>query len=144
LRGGFLNLSHSVGRGHLMRAVFEGLAMNWRWLRGPAEKLAGRTFQYWRLTGGGALSDVWAQIMADVVGLPMHRQANPRVNNVIGMGLLAFSRLGLVKMEDIPGMIQFDRVFEPDPKNRLIYDRMFAQFLEAKDKIRPVFHNLNK
>jgi len=144
LRGGFLNLSHSVGRSHLMRAVFEGLAMNWRWLRGPAEKLAGRTFQYWRLTGGGALSDVWAQIMADVVGLPMHRQANPRVNNVIGMGLLAFSRLGLVKVEDIPGMIQFDRVFEPDPKNRLIYDRMFAQFLEAKDKIRPVFHNLNK
>ena len=144
LRGGFLNLSHSVGRGHLMRAVFEGLAMNWRWLRGPAEKLSGRTFQYWRLTGGGALSDVWAQIMADVVGIPMHRQANPRVNNVIGMGLLAFSRLGLVKVEDIPGMIQFDRVFEPDPKNRLIYDRMFAQFLEAKDKIRPVFHNLNK
>jgi xylulokinase len=144
LRGGFLNLSHSVGRGHLMRAVFEGLAMNWRWLRGPAEKLAGRTFLYWRLTGGGALSDVWAQIMADVVGLPMHRQANPRVNNVIGMGLLAFSRLGLLKVEDIPDMIRFDRVFEPDPKNRLIYDRMFAQFLEAKDKIRPVFHHLNK
>jgi hypothetical protein len=41
-------------------------------------------------------------------------------------------------------MIQFDRVFEPDPKNRLIYDHMFAQFLAAKDKIRPVFHNLNK
>jgi xylulokinase len=144
LRGGFLNLSHSVGRGHLMRAVYEGLAMNWRWLRGPAEKLAGRTFHYWRLTGGGALSDVWAQIMADVVGLPMHRQANPRINNVIGMGLLAFSRLGLVKVEDIPNMIKFDRVFEPDPKNRLIYDRMFAQFLAAKDKIRPVFHALNK
>jgi xylulokinase len=144
LRGGFLNLSHSTGRGHLVRAVFEGLAMNWRWLRDPAEKLSGRTFQYWRLTGGGALSDVWAQIMADVVGLPMHRQANPRFNNVIGMGLLAFNRLGRVKVEDIPGMIQFDRVFEPDPKNRPIYERMFAQFLAAKDKIRPVFHSLNK
>jgi len=144
MRGGFLNLSHSISRSHLMRAVFEGLAMNWRWLRGPAEKLAGRTFKYWRLTGGGALSDVWAQIMADVVGLPMHRQANPRIHNVIGMGLLAFNRLGLLKVEEIPGMIKFDRVFEPDPKNHLIYDRMFAQFLEAKNRIRPVFHNLNK
>jgi xylulokinase len=144
LRGGFLNLSHSTSRSHLMRAVFEGLAMNWRWLRNPAEKLAGRTFRYWRLTGGGALSDVWAQIMADVVGIPMHRQANPRIHNVIGMGLLAFSRLGLLKLEDIPGMIKFDRVFEPDPKNRLIYDGMFEQFLAAKDKIRPVFHKLNK
>jgi xylulokinase len=144
MRGGFLNLSHSISRSHLMRAVFEGLAMNWRWLRGPAEKLAGRTFQYWRLTGGGALSDVWSQIMADVVGLPMHRQANPRIHNVIGMGLLAFSRLGRVNVEDIPDMIKFDRVFEPDSKNHLIYDRIFTHWQEARDRIRPVFHKMNK
>jgi xylulokinase len=144
LRGGFLNLSHNTNRAHLMRSVFEGLAMNWRWLRGPVEKLSGRTFQYWRLTGGGALSDTWAQIMADVVGIPMHRQVNPRAHNLIGMGLLAFSRLGLVKLEDIPEMIKFDRVFEPDVRNRIIYDRMFERFLEAKGKLRPVFHKLNK
>ncbi len=144
MRGGFLNLSPRTSRAHLTRAVFEGLAMNWRWLRDPAEKLIGRPFKYWRLTGGGALSDLWSQIMADVVGLPMHRQADPRNNNVIGMGLLAFNRLGLVKLEDIPNMIKFDRVFEPDPKTRLVYDRMFAQFMASKDRIRPVFHALNK
>jgi xylulokinase len=144
MRGGFLNIASRTSRAHLTRAVFEGLAMSWRWLRGPAEKLIGKPFHYWRLTGGGALSDVWSQIMADVVGLPMHRQANPRNNNVIGMGLLAFNRLGLVKLEDIPNMIRFDRIFEPDPSNRLIYDRMFAQFMSSKDKIRPVLHALNK
>jgi xylulokinase len=144
LRGGFLNLSHSTGRGQLMRAVFEGLAMNWRWLRDPAEKLAGRTFQYWRLTGGGALSDVWAQIMADVVGIPMHRQANPRIHNVLGMGFLAFSRLGKLNLEDVPGMIKFDRVFEPDPQHQPIYHRMYEMFTAAREKIRPVFHALNK
>jgi xylulokinase len=143
MRGGFLNLSPKTTRAHLTRAVFEGIAMNWRWLRGPAEKLIGRPLQYWRLTGGGALSDLWSQIMADVVGIPMHRQADPRNNNVIGMGLLAFNRLGLVRLEDIPNMIKFDRVFEPDPKNRLIYDRIFAQFISSKNKIRPVFHALN-
>ncbi|HET6847105.1 MAG TPA: FGGY-family carbohydrate kinase, partial [Anaerolineales bacterium] len=144
LRGGFLNLSHSTGRAHLVRAVFEGLAMNWRWLREPAEKLAGRKFQYWRLTGGGALSNIWAQTMADVVGIPMHRQANPRIHNVLGMGFLAFQRLGKLNLEDVPGMIQFDRVFEPDPKNKEIYDRLYAQFTAAREKIRPVFHALNK
>jgi len=144
MRGGFLNLSHSVTRSHLVRAVYEGLSMNWRWLRRPAEKLAGRTFKYWRLTGGGALSNVWAQIMADVVGLPMHRQTNPRFHNVIGMGLLAFSRLGLLNVDDIPGMIKFDRVFEPDTRNQMLYDRVFNQFLEAKDRLKPVFHKMNK
>jgi xylulokinase len=82
--------------------------------------------------------------MADVVGIPMHRQANPRTNNLLGMGLLAFSRLGLLNVEDIPGMIKFDRVFEPDMKNQGIYDRMFAEFLEAKDRLKPIFHKLNK
>ncbi len=144
MRGGFLNLSHRTTRAHLTRAVFEGLAMNWRWLRGPAEKLIGRTCQSWRLTGGGALSDVWSQIMADVVGIPMHRQADPRNGNVIGIGLLAFHRLGMVKLADIPAMIKFDRVFTPDPKNRAVYERMYAQFMACKDKIRPVFHALNK
>ena len=144
MRGGFLNISSQTSRAHLTRAVFEGLAMNWRWLRGSAEKLIDKQFQYWRLTGGGALSDVWSQIMADVVGLPMHRQADPRNNNVIGMGLLAFNRLGLVALEDIPNKIKFDRIFEPDPKNRITYNRMFTQFMASKDKIRPVFHALNK
>ena len=63
---------------------------------------------------------------------------------MIGMGLLAFNRLGLVKLEDIPNMIKFDRIFEPDPHNRLIYDRMFAQFMAFKDKVRPVMHALNE
>jgi len=144
MRGGFLNLSNITSRSHLMRAVFEGLSMNWRWLREPAEKLSGRKFQYWRLTGGGALSDFWSQIMADVVGIPMHRQANPRIHNVLGMGLLAFSRLGKVKVEDIPAMVKFDRIFEPDPKNRAIYDEMYGHFSVAREKIRPVLHAMNK
>jgi xylulokinase len=74
----------------------------------------------------------------------MHRQANPRLHNVLGMGFLAFNRLGRLKLEDVPGMIKFDRVFEPDPKNKPIYDRLYARWSEARDKIRPVMHALNK
>jgi xylulokinase len=74
----------------------------------------------------------------------MHRQANPRHSNVIGMGLLAFSRLGKVQLADIPEMIKFDRIFEPDPKNRPLYDKLFERWSEAREKIRPVMHALNK
>lgn len=144
LRGGFLNLAHGTDRAHLMRAVFEGISMNWRWLRGPAEKMTNRTFKYWRVAGGGAISDVWVQIMADVVGLPMHRHAQPRMSTMIGMGLVAFNRLGQVRREDIPEMTHFDRIFEPNPKNAAIYDRIYAQFTAAREKIRPVMHALNR
>jgi hypothetical protein len=44
----------------------------------------------------------------------------------------------------VPGMIKFDRVFEPDPQHQPIYDRMYEQFTAAREKIRPVFHALNK
>jgi xylulokinase len=81
--------------------------------------------------------------MADIVGIPMHRQANPRSHNVLGMGLLAFSRLGKLDLAEVPGMIKFDRIFEPDPKNRAAYDHMYAQFSAAREKIRPVMHALN-
>jgi hypothetical protein len=49
-----------------------------------------------------------------------------------------------VKLKDTPGMIKFDRVFGPDPKNQAVYGRMYAQFTAAKEKNRPVFHALNK
>jgi hypothetical protein len=60
------------------------------------------------------------------------------------MGFLAFNRLGKLDLEEVPGMIKFDRVFEPDPKNQPIYDHMYAQFTAAREKMRPVFHALNK
>ena len=95
------------------------------------------------MTGGG-LANPLAKIKADGIGSPMHRQSNPRLHNVVGTGLLAFSRLGRVKLVDIPSMIQFDRVFEPDAKNRAVNDHRYAQLTAAGEKTRPVFHALNK
>jgi sugar (pentulose or hexulose) kinase len=60
----------------------------------PNEMMGSCTLGYWQLTGGGALSTTRAQIMADGIGVPMYRQSNPRIHDVVGMGLLALIRLG--------------------------------------------------
>ncbi|CAG0950303.1 xylulokinase [Anaerolineales bacterium] len=143
-RGGFINLSNKSTRAHMTRAVLEGIAMNWRWLREPTEKMIGRKFEYWRLTGGGALSDVWAQIMADVVGIPMRQQAEPRTNNLLGVAFLAFNHLGVLSLEDIPRLIKFKQIFEPQEKNRAVYEKMFKQFLAGFNNLKPITHALNK
>ena len=70
--------------------------------------------------------------VADIVGIPMHRQANPRNHNVLGMGFLAFSRLGKLDLTEVPGMIKFDRIFEPDPKKQPVYDRLYGIWSEAR------------
>jgi len=110
-----------------------------------SNEMIGRwTLGYWQLTGGGALSNPRAQIMADRIGVPMYRQSNPRIHDVVGMGLLALIRLGRVKLVDNPGKIQFDGVLETEAKKRAVNDLMYAQFTAAREKIRPVFHALNR
>ncbi|MGA0841268.1 MAG: hypothetical protein ACO3P1_15390, partial [Pseudomonadales bacterium] len=45
------------------------------------QQFNGRKFESLRLAGGGAQLDVWAQIMADVIGIPMLKLAEPRLAN---------------------------------------------------------------
>jgi xylulokinase len=144
LRGGFINLTNRTTRNHLARAMLEGIAYNWRWLRESGEKFSKYKFPYWRLTGGGAASDVWAQIMADVIGIPMHQQANPSNNTLLGIAFLAFNRLGLMPLEEIPDKVSITHIFEPDKTNREVYDRMYTQFRRCYKQLKPIFHTLNK
>ncbi|HPB45781.1 MAG TPA: FGGY family carbohydrate kinase, partial [Microthrixaceae bacterium] len=67
-RAGFANLGLLNTRSDLIRAVMEGVAINDRWLHDAVEKFAGRTLDNIRVIGGGAQSDLWCQIHADVMG----------------------------------------------------------------------------
>lgn len=144
LRGGFINLSTRTTRNHLARATLEGITYNWRWLKESTEAFTKRTFPYWHLTGGGAHSDVWAQMMADVIGIPIHQQENPGHNTLLGVAYLAFNRLGLMSLDDIPSKVRIKRIYEPNPANKEVYDHMYTQFRKCTRQLKPIFHALNK
>ena len=65
-RGGFHNVSLSTVRADLVRAVLEGVAYNDRWSFDILERFTGRRLGAVRMVGGGARSDLWCQIHADV------------------------------------------------------------------------------
>ena len=143
VRGGFVNLSLGVDRRHLSRAIMEGLAYNNRWTREAAEKFIGRRISRLRFSGGGALSDVWSQIHADVLGVPIHQIEDPLNTTVRGTALLALITLGYRAIDEIPDLIRIKRVFEPDESNRDIYDRMYAQYRAFFKRNRKIFAALN-
>lgn len=142
MRGGFLNLGLQTTRRHMVRAVLEGIALNLRWLRGPVERFAKRPCTHFRFYGGGAESDAWSQIMADVLGSPVHQLAQPRYATCRGGALLAFERLGLVEFDEFESRIPVRRVYEPRADVRETYDVLFQQFVAAFKRNRRIFRAL--
>lgn len=144
MRGGFLNLSLTTTRAHMARAVLEGVALNLRWLRGPVEKFVKHPFSHFVYYGGGAESGAWSQIMADVLGSPVHQMEEPQYATCLGASMLAFERLGLLGFNDFEERIPIRQVYEPNPVNRTVYDERFKQFVSAFKKTRPLFRALNR
>ncbi len=143
-RGGFVNMSLKNDCTHLARAVMESLAFNNRWVMKPAEKFLGKKIDHVRFAGGGALSDLWAQIHADVLRIPVHQVADPMNTTVIGAAMLAFYTLGHLTTAEIAGRVAIKQVFHPNEDNREIYDHMYRGYRKFYDQNKSVFRTLNK
>jgi xylulokinase len=73
-RGAFTGLSIRHDRGALVRAVLEGVAFGLRDSLDLITELGGKP-ELGRVSGGGARSDLWLQIVASVLELPLQRVA---------------------------------------------------------------------
>jgi xylulokinase len=144
LRGGFFNQSLTHTRDHLVRAVFEGVAYNARWLFTYVEKFIGRRIDSLNFIGGGANSNVWCQIHADVLDRPIRQVADPIQANARGAAFLAAVALGQMTFDDIPKHARIARTYEPRPANRKIYDELFAEFLNLYRSNRKIYARLNQ
>lgn len=144
VRGGFHNLSLRSTRAHMIRAVFEGVAYNTRWLLRYVEKFAGRRLDNIRFIGGGANSDIWCQIHADVLDRTIMQVANPVEANVRGVGLLAAAGVGLTKFDQIDQAVRVANVYHPNPDNRGIYDELFAAYEKVYTQNRGIYNRLNR
>lgn len=144
LRGGFYNLSLRTTRAEIFRAVFEGVALNNRWVLKYVERFIKRNLNELNIIGGGAQSDTWCQIFADVLKKPIRQVKDPVLGNARGAAFIASVALGYIKFEDIPGLIKFSKTFYPDERHSKIYDELFAEFINIHKKNKSIMHRLNK
>ena len=144
IRGGFHNLSLATTRAQMVRAVYEGVALNSRWLLESVEKFAGRELESLAFIGGGANSDQWAQIHADVLGREIRQVADPVLANVRGAAFITLVALGRVRVEQIPDMVEIRRTFTPDPSTASEYDVLFREFVALYKQTKGIFKRLNQ
>jgi xylulokinase len=142
-RGGWHNLSVTTGNADLVRSVLEGVAYNSRWLNEAVEKFAGGRLDRFRIFGGGAVSDLWCQIHADVMDRTIERVQEPLHTNLRGAALLASLALGAVSRDEVRNLVPVERTFRPDPATRAAYDRLYAEFPGLYKAQRKMFARLN-
>lgn len=142
-RAALFNLSLENSREDIIRAVLEGVALNTRWMLGPAERFLGRKLDALSIVGGGAMSDVWCQIFADVLDRPVRQVKDPIQANVRGAAFIAAAALGLTRFEDIPGLIEYRQTYAPNADNRAVYDHLFQSFTTLYLRTKAVYRRMN-
>jgi xylulokinase len=144
IRSSLFNLSLENTREDIIRAVFEGVAFNNKWLLNPVEKFMGRPFAYLNFVGGGANSDVWSQIFADILNRKIRQVKDPIYSNARGAAFLAAMALKYITLEDIPECIKIKAEYMPNPDNRKLYDELFAEFTNHYKTQKDACRRLNK
>ncbi|MCP5095381.1 MAG: xylulose kinase [Chloroflexi bacterium] len=144
VRGGFYNMSLSHNREDMIRAVFEGVAYNSRWLLKYVEQFVKRRLDVINMIGGGANSDIWCQIFADVLNRTIRQVKAPIQANARGAASLASVALGYATFDDISDQIQIANIYEPNAANRRIYDELFQEFLTLYQNNRKTYARLNR
>lgn len=143
LRAGLYNLSLNNTREDIIRAFLEGIAFNTRWLLTPVERFLSRKVNTINIVGGGAQSDVWCQIFADVMHVEIKQLVDPVYANARGAAWIGAVGLGEIQFSDIPQLVRFKKTYQPLPENRTLYDEKFDVFTSIYRQMKKIYSRLN-
>jgi len=145
VRSTFFNLSADHTREHLLRAVYEGVAYNLRWMVEIVETNFGFPLPALRVIGGGARGAPWMQIIADVTGRRVETIANPQEAGAVGAALTAGIGLGLyADFEALKKVVRVEREFEPQAANAEVYDVLYRAYRRVYSSLRGLYREVNE
>lgn len=138
-RGAFVGIGRHHGRAHLVRSVLEGVAFNLA-VCIDAFRASGSTIDRIDAVGGGAASDAWLQIMADVWGVPVRRRSVVEEANSLGAAVVGAVGLGLVdSFAAARDLSEVTAEFSPEAGRHDDYRRRLERFDEAYEALEPWF-----
>jgi xylulokinase len=141
-RGGFIGLNMSHNKGHLARAVMEGVAYHLRWICETMENI-GFPIDSFNGIGGGCNSQTWVQIISDVTGRPIRVVRDHLQAGAMGAALTVAVGLGIYPDVDaIDPLIQIRLEATPDVKLWKRYDALYQEYRGLYDLLSPVYRRL--
>ena len=142
--GMFFNIKIENGKRDMLRAVLEGICYHLRWLLESQERKE-KTSETIRFVGGGALSAVTCQILADVIGRKIETVKNTQEVGAIGTALVVAAGInGVDVLELAKKIVKADHIYVPDPKNKDVYERNYKVFKKLYKTNASNFRELNQ
>jgi xylulokinase len=126
--GAFVGLTLAHGRGHLARALLEGVACSLRATRDAVVDAGGHA-DSWRGTGTGLASPLWRSIVADILGEPLD-YVNAAERTGTGAALIGgiaagrYANYAEASAAARPPLVRA----EPDPERSAISDEIFGRY----------------
>ncbi|MBE3558927.1 MAG: xylulokinase [Ktedonobacteraceae bacterium] len=137
-RGGWIGLTASHDRRHLIRSVMEGVAFSLKDCFGIIRE-QGLRLEQMRATGGGARSSLWRQIIADVLGAELV-VTNASEGPAFGAALLAGVACGVYPTVQAAcdQVVRVVERTEPDPATAPAYARAYETYRALYPALKPI------
>ena len=126
--GMFFNIRVNNGKRDMIRAVLEGMCFHLRWLL-ECQGRKVKTSDPIRFVGGGALSDVTCQMLADITERTIETVDNTQEVGAVGTALVVAAGIkGDDVLELSRRLVRVRHVYKPNVSNREIYEKNYRVF----------------
>jgi xylulokinase len=143
-RGTYAGFTLAHTRGHFVRALLEGSAYALRDIITQMQ-VAGIELRELRVMGGGAKSQLWNQIKADVTGLQVHV---PEITETTALGAAFLALVGIgayaTLTEVSEQIVKIREHTAPDPATVSIYTESYERYRQTYFALLPVFEDAAK
>jgi xylulokinase len=143
--GVFAGLRNIAGKGHLLRAMVEGLNYQFLQMLGGLQSSLGVTPDRFVAVGGGAQNVFWTQSKADMVGRPFEI---PQIEEATSLGAAILAGLGVGlyrdEQEAFERVCRPGRVLEPDLKLTAQYRERFEIFQRLYPALKEIHADLRR
>jgi xylulokinase len=141
--GMFFNIKLETGKRDMIRAVLEGICYHLRWLL-ECEASKVQTSNPVRFVGGGALSPVTCQMLADITGRTIETVHNSQEIGAVGTALLVAAGIKKVDVTDLSRqLVKASHAYTPNPAHRDVYERNYRVFKKLYKSNAANFRALN-
>ena len=141
--GMFFNIRVGNGKRDMIRAVLEGICYHLRWLL-ESEEAKVKTSDPVRFVGGGALSQVTCQMLADITGRTIETVNNTQEVGAVGTALVVAAGIkGTDVLELSRRLIKVNHSYFPNPQNKDVYEQNYKVFKKLYKSNAANFREIN-